>query len=405
MRRISWIMLLLFVFAIPWEYSLELGEPLGNIARVIGLALLLVAVLSVLQSGKMRTPGPMQWAVVALYLWYCCTYFWTIDPQSTLAKLRGYPQELMIVWLLWEFVDSPAQLRSILRAWLAGSWILALLTIANLMSIEAAASGQIRFAAYGQDPNDVARFLDLGFPVAALLLDGERRWWGRVLAVGFFPLGLIGVLLTASRGGFVAATVSLIGCALLLLKNHGRAVYGGAFALPFVAGLVWFATPHETFARLGTIGEQLRGGDLNQRLNIWVAGWRAFAQAPLLGHGAGSFTVASGLAAIDTAHNTALSLAVEGGLCALFAFAVIVAITIYSAFTSRGAVRIGLLTLLTVWTLSAMVGTVWESRTTWLLIAVVVCAGRLVIEMPAVMALAFDPVGQLSQPDLVFDLE
>lgn len=41
MRRIAWFLLLIFAFAIPWEYSLDLGEPLGNIARIVGLLLLL----------------------------------------------------------------------------------------------------------------------------------------------------------------------------------------------------------------------------------------------------------------------------------------------------------------------------------------------------------------------------
>ena len=59
-----------------------------------------------------------------------------------------------------------------MRAWLAGSWVLALLTIANFALARSCIAEQIRFAAAGQDPNDVARFLDLGFPVAALLLDG-----------------------------------------------------------------------------------------------------------------------------------------------------------------------------------------------------------------------------------------
>jgi len=40
MRRVAWGLLLLFAFAVPWEYSLDLGEPLGNIARVVGLVLL-----------------------------------------------------------------------------------------------------------------------------------------------------------------------------------------------------------------------------------------------------------------------------------------------------------------------------------------------------------------------------
>ena len=90
MRRIAWLLLLLFAFAIPWEYSLELGAPLGNIARFIGVLLLLVAIPAVLQAGRMRSPGPMQWLVLAFFLWFCCTCFWTIDPQVTVAKLRGY---------------------------------------------------------------------------------------------------------------------------------------------------------------------------------------------------------------------------------------------------------------------------------------------------------------------------
>ena len=37
MRRTTWILLLVLAFAIPWEYSLDLGEPLGNVARIAGL--------------------------------------------------------------------------------------------------------------------------------------------------------------------------------------------------------------------------------------------------------------------------------------------------------------------------------------------------------------------------------
>ena len=162
MRKAAWGLLLLFAFAIPWEYSLDLGEPLGNIARIVGLVVLLAAVPAVLQAGRVRTPGPIQWMVLALYLWFCCSYFWTIEPLATLEKMRGYFQEMMIVWLVWEFADSPQDLRSLLQAYVAGAWMLAALTLANFSSAEAIAAGQIRFVAEGQDPNDVARYLDLG---------------------------------------------------------------------------------------------------------------------------------------------------------------------------------------------------------------------------------------------------
>ena len=228
MRRIAWILLLLFAFAIPWEYSLDLGEPLGNVARIVGLLLLLVAIPAVLQTGRLRTPGPMQWLVLAFYLWFCCTYFWTIDPLATLAKMRGYFQEMMVVWLVWDFAESAGDLRALLRATVAGSWVLALLTIANFATAETIAN-QIRFVAEGQDPNDVARYLDLGFPLAALLVNSERRWMCRLLAAGYLPLGLVAVLLTASRGGFVAAVVALGAARCCWLTDIQASAGGGVW--------------------------------------------------------------------------------------------------------------------------------------------------------------------------------
>jgi O-antigen ligase len=382
MRRIACGLLVVFAFAIPWEYSLDLGEPLGNVARMAGLLLLLAAVPAVLQAGRLRTPGPMQWMVLAFFVWFCCTYFWTVEPAVTLERMRAYFQVMMTVWLVWEFAETPGDLRWLLRAFVAGSWVLALLTLANFASPAAIAEGQVRFAATGQDPNDVARFLDLGFPVAALLVNGERRWAARLLAVGYLPLGLVAVLLTASRGGFLAAVVALAGCGVLLARNHARGVLLGAMALPAIAAGLWFTAPREIFERLATIPEQLRSGDLNQRLNIWTAGWDAFTRAPLLGSGAGSFVSVAGLAPTDTAHNTALAIAVNAGLPGLFVAAGIVALAAVSIARTRGAMRLALGTALLVWAITAMVATVEESRTTWLLLALMALAGRLAEDEP-----------------------
>jgi O-antigen ligase len=389
MRRIAWGLLLLFAFAIPWEYSLDLGEPLGNVARISGLLLLLVAVPAVLQAGRLRTPGPMQWLVLALYIWFCCSYIWTIAPQATLEKMRAYFQEMMIVWLVWEFAESVGDLRALLRAYVAGSWVLAALTVANLASAEAIAAGQIRFVAVGQDPNDVARFLDLGFPLAALLLNSESRWPGRLLALGYLPLGLVAVVLTASRGGLLAAVAALAGCGILLARGHARDVLAGVAALPVIAAALWFAVPHETFERLATIPEQLQGGGLNQRWNIWTAGWHAFVRAPLFGTGAGSFVSAAGVDPLDTAHNTALSILVGGGLCAFFLAVAIVALAARSVLQTHGPLRLAMVTTLLVWMILSLVGTVEENRTTWLLLALIALSGRLAVEEPESLTACF----------------
>lgn len=389
MRRTAWFLLLLFAFAIPWEYSLEFGEPVGNIARVAGLLVLLAAIPAVLQAGRLRTPGLMQWLALAFFLWLCGTYFWTIEPQATLAKMRAYFQEMMIVWLVWEFAESSRDLRALMRAAVAGSWVLAILTVSNFASAQAVADAQIRFAAIGQDPNDVARFLDLGFPLAALLVNCERRWGWRLLAAGYLPLGLVGVLLTASRGGFLAAVVGLVGSGLLLVYGHPRRVLAGTLALPPLAVVLWFIIPRGSIERLGTISEQLQHGDLNQRLNIWAAGWHAFVRSPFFGSGAGTFVSAAGTASIDTAHNTALSIAVTGGLVALFLASAIVAAAIWAITQARGPLKWAMAVAIVVWLVTSLVATVEESRTTWLLLAMIALGGRLAAEQPEELAACF----------------
>jgi O-antigen ligase len=389
MRRVAWWLLALFAFAIPWEYSLDLGEPFGNVARIAGLLLLLAAVPALLQAGSLRRPDLLQWLVLAFYLWSCCTYFWTVDPVATLERMRAYFQVMMTVWLVWEFAESPKDLRVLLTAFVAGSWVLAILTLANFASPEAVATSQVRFAATGQNANEVARFLDIGFPCAALLLSGETNWAGRLLALGYLPIGLVAVVLTASRGGFLAAAVALAGCGVLLARRNPKVVLAGVLALPVLAAALWYAVPVEIFERLATIPEQLQSGDLNQRVSIWSSGWDAFVRSPLLGSGAGSFVSAAGLAPSDTAHNTALAVAVNSGLLGLFLAAAIVAAAIWALLQTRGPLRLAMGIALLVWAITAMVASVEENRTTWLLFALIALAGRFADEQPDALEACF----------------
>lgn len=378
MRRLAWWLLLALAFSIPWEYSLDLGPPVGNIARVLGIALLLTMALAVLQAGRIRRFHPLLWLALALLAWSAVSSFWSVDSHSTLAQVRGYVQETMIAWFVWELTDSPGDLRDLIRCYVAGSCVLAGLTIANFISPDAA--GQIRFVAAGQDPNDVARFLDLGFPLGALLINSHSRWRDRLLVLGYMPLGLLGVLLTASRSGLIAAVIALGGCVLMLANSRSRAVI--VFTLPAVLLAFWAAAPQGTTNRVLSIPQALVGGDLNQRLSIWAAGWQAFTRAPFLGTGAGTFLAATHLPPGATAHNTALAIAVEGGVVALLAATALLTVTGLSLFSMRGAMRMGLGTAFLVWLANALVLSIHANRTTWLLLGMIVAAGRVAADVP-----------------------
>ena len=155
-----------------------------------------------------------------------------------------------------------------------------------------------------------------------------------------------------------------------------------AFALPAIAAALWFTVPHETFERLATIPEQLQGGNLNQRLNIWTAGWHAFVHAPLFGTGAGTFVSAAGMSPLDTAHNTALSILVGGGLVRLFPGRGHCGAGRAVDPRNARAAAPGSGHALAVWIVTSLVATVEESRTTWLLLALIALAGRLAVEDP-----------------------
>jgi O-antigen ligase len=389
MRTVARGLLLLFVFTIPWAYSLDLGDPWGNITRFLGLVLLLAALPAAIEAGEVRRPGAIPLLVLALFVWNCCTVFWSVAPAETLVSLRWSFQKMMVVWLVWELAATPRDLRTLLRWSVAGFAVLAVLTLADLRSPLALAEGQLRYAATGQDPNDVAHFLDLGFPLAALLGASERSRLGRLLALSYLPLGLAGVLLTASRGGFLAALVALTGCAVLLYRIYPRSVLAGVLALPLLLGGVWLAIPHSALERLATIPEQLHSGGLNERWSLWSAGWEAFERAPFFGSGAGSFVTAAGTASGDTAHNTALALAVSGGLCALLLAVAIALLCLRAALRCQGSLRVALTVALLVLLVSSLVSTVEESRPAWLLIALTALAGRLAVEERSKLAECF----------------
>jgi len=392
MRRVAWALLLIFAFTIPWEYSLNLGEPFGHVARIAGILVLLAAIPAVLQNGRVRTPGPIQWLVLLFFLWMCASYFWSIVPDATLDKMRGFFQELMIVWLVWEFAERPEDVSSLMKAYVAGAWVLALLTLGSLVSASTAAD-QIRFVAEGQDANDLARYLDMGLPMAALLFACERGRIARILAGGYLPLGVIAVLATASREGFVAALIGLSGCGLLLYRRHQRLVVGALILLPVLAFGLSLIVPHGTVERLATIPEELNRGDLNQRWNIWDAGWQAFVRAPIAGTGAGSFVSGAGLNPVDTAHNTALSILADGGLVALFLASAIVVFSMRALFQMRGLLQLALATALLGWMTTSLVATVEENRSTWLLIGVIAAAGRMSLEDPQAIKRCFGGYG------------
>ena len=81
-------------------------------------------------------------------------------------------------------------------------------------------------------------------------------------------------------------------------------------------------------------------------------------------------------------------------MCAFFLAVAIVALAVRSVVQTHGPLRLAMATALLVWVVTSLVATVEESRTTWLLLALIALAGRLAVEEPEGLAECFPEGGQ-----------
>ncbi len=143
------------------------------------------------------------------------------------------------------------------------------------------------------DPNDFCLILQLGIALALLIRPGLKRIWTKLAT--FFILGefFYALLLTRSRGGFIALIVG--GC-VLLIEQYGikKIVFPLLILGPLVFGV--FA------GRQTNIDLSNRDDTAQHRIQLWSEGFRTMAKSPLFGLGANDFQVVCGTGLV--AHNS-----------------------------------------------------------------------------------------------------
>ena len=141
-------------------------------------------------------------------------------------------------------------------------------------------------------PNSFAAFLVLLLPAAGALAfraratSIQRVWWGWVTAV--LALGL---LLTVSRGAWIALGIALVGWPLAARtwtwKRRAMAAVFVIAALT-VTSAVWYQSAPMARERFGRLLHD--SGELSRPI-LWRVGWSLFAEHPWLGTGAGSYNL------------------------------------------------------------------------------------------------------------------
>ncbi len=392
MRNITYWLSLILIFAIPWENMIFVAG-VGTISRIIGALVAVFWLETVLVTGEFRKPRAFHIAVALFMLWNALSFFWTVDADLTINRLKTYLQFFFLVFILWDLYRTPAALQAALQAYVLGAYVSVGSLIINRMA-GTEASYQ-RYTAAGFNANDVGMILALGLPVAwylAIFAHRSRKtqplmWINFV----YVPVAMAAILLTAGRGTLIAASPAMlfILCTVKRCPPFVRTIFVTTlvawcvFALPALV-------PESSYDRLGTTFSSIIEGDMGGRGRIWQEGLEIYEAHPILGVGSGAHKTA----AVETnkvAHNLYLSVLVELGLIGFLLFSAILAIVAKNIASQPRPISILWLTVLMVWGIGALVHPMAQRKPTWLFLNFVVVSASLFVRPEESEVRAADP--------------
>jgi len=321
MSKVAFSFLWCFVFFLPWDEVIHLPV-WGSLPRVVGVVASVAGVLHIVARGRIRPPSWFNVLGLLFVLWAGASSFWSIDPDATRGRFLSYLQLLVLAWLIWEIAWSAERQRALLRAYVLGAGVAAVAIGYSYLSGVSLDAPTERFTALNANPNELGLTLVLGLPMAwHLSLSEPRRHlaWAWQL---YLPLGLPAILLTASRGAFVAALVAVLIIPWTL--GHVR-VRTGVALCSIALGVLALANrfvPQASLERIASTPSDIQAGYFGGRGVIWKSGLEVVRAHPLAGVGAGAFGAAVEPTLRDrwSSHQTFLAILAEQGVIGLLLF-------------------------------------------------------------------------------------
>jgi tetratricopeptide (TPR) repeat protein len=306
-----------FDFSFPW------------VALAAAVVLLGVALW---RGESLRFPVHLRWFATALLVFLAAQMLSAMLSESEAGGFgflfrSGCGAFLSLVTAV--FLDS-RRLKQI-----AGIWTLVAVVEAGVMLAQVVWS--VEPVGLAGNRNFAACFLAMSLPIGIACAVVFGRQW--MLAAAYAMLLGGALVVSESRGAALALAVVIFAWMLARLAANKRWLFAGA-AVAVVAGLL-LSPPARNATR--------RFWSNDVRPMIWLGSVRAFAEAPVIGHGPGSFVRVypahrppeyfvrpKSALVTDHAHNEFLEIAVEAGALGV---AVFLALLVVAISTARKAVR------------------------------------------------------------------
>ncbi len=272
----------LAVAAIPLLIFFEADLP----SIVAALVLLIALVLLGFGRARLRPRAPLAWAA-AFALWGFASAVWTVNLSASNDQFLGLAFSLCIAVSLATLINSDADLRLFVYAFLSTSVATGIVAIATV-----ATGAASRADGFVGDPNIFAVYQLVALPLAFLLAADASRPWVRRCAYLAMLVSVTAIFASLSRGGLIALGV----VALLLLLAPVSRLYRSAGQKVAVWSFVLVAATVGLLVFSGGLSDRISEKDVaagSGRVNEWRAGMSAFESNPVVGLGLGGFYVDS----------------------------------------------------------------------------------------------------------------
>lgn len=373
MTKVTRALLFAFVFTVPWDnFALPV---LGSVSRAFGLAVVAAAVATTALRGRIRKPDAVLCFALAFGGWTALSLLWTMTYATTVVRAITFVQLAASVWVIREFVRTREEVETLVIALCFGLFVPLVDLLNNFRTGRTISVWQSRYTAVGINADGIGLLMVLGFPIAWHLLM-RRRGLVRVVALIYVAAAPIGLMLTATRGAFVAGMAALLIVPLSLARQSLRsyALTGGLLLVAALAAAV--IVPQSNWNRLMSTSTELAdGGSLTGRTVIWQAGLRVLPERPLLGAGAGAYGAAVAPYLPNTkgvsAHNVAIGLLVEEGLIGFGLFLGVIGACVGTIARLPPGDRALWGVLILTWIVGSMSGSSEAMKFTWVIFGLV----------------------------------
>jgi O-antigen ligase len=320
MDKFAYCALLVLTFFVPWDNSIAI-EGLGSFARVVGLGVLALSLLSITASGNIRRPHPFHVVAVAFVIWSACTLLWAINYDATFERTATYMQVGVLAWLIWQHARTERRQRALFASYVLGAYVTALGVMRNYFLGVTMGGTEARYTASGFNSNEAAFVLALGMPIAWYLALRSTRRATAIVYSCYLLVAIVAVVLTGSRGAFVSLVIALMLIPWSLSRVSLRARLSSAVLLVAAMSSASALVPTVTYERLGATARNIQQGDFGGREALWSAGVELFLDDPVSGVGAGGYQYATRpLGFPSLSHQTFLEVLTGQGLVGLLLF-------------------------------------------------------------------------------------